>query len=260
MLRCVGRLGVPRRRQGLCRNAAGNARLSQLLRTTRTAFGQRIWQGSSSQKEVNYDHEWNNAPAPGNLGNAGLAGLGGCALAGQCHLAQKPEEKKEITIIVKADDESAEPTEAVATIDDGEFTINTNFVATAEDDGKPTEVRVEVKTDDSTDKVVAESLDQAIKKIKEQIEVIKKETKSGEQQKVRVRALESVVRQLENSARQTKTLKQIAGKKEEVRRAIVNRVGKIEEVRTAKEEVRRAIVQTPEMRAEINKATPKSKS
>ena len=46
-----------------------------------------------------------------------------------------------------------------------------------------------------------------------------------------------------------------------MRRAIVNRVGKIEEIRTAKEEVRRAIVQTPEMRAEINKAhAPKSKS
>ena len=174
-------------------------------------------------------------------------------------MAQKPEEKKEIIIIVKADDESAEPTEAVATIDDGEFTITTDVVATAEDDGKPTEVRVEVKTDDSTDKVVAESLDQAIKKIKEQIEVIKKETKPGEQQKIRVRALENVVRQLENSARQTKTLKPIAGKKEEVRRAIVNRVGKIEEIRTAKEEVRRAIVQTPEMRAEINKARAKVK-
>ena len=120
----------------------------------------------------------------GTLGSLGLAAV---LLPVNATSAQKPEEKKEITIIVTADDESAEPTEAVATIDDGEFTINTNVVATAEDDGKPTEVRVEVKTDDSTDKVVAESLDQAIKKIKEQIEVIKKETKPGEQQKVRVR-------------------------------------------------------------------------
>ena len=76
--------------------------------------------------------------------------------------------------------------EAVATIveDDGDFNVTTNVTATVdEDDGKPTEVRVEVKTDDSTDKVVAESLDQAIKKIKEQIEVIRRKPIRQEQQK-----------------------------------------------------------------------------
>ncbi len=123
----------------------------------------------------------------------------------------------------------------------------------------PPKCDVEVKTDDSTDKVVAESLDQAIKKIKEQIEVIKKETKPGEQQKVRVKSTRErrqAARELGKTDQDTQTDR---WKKEEVRRAIVNRVGKIEEIRTAKEEVRRAIVQTPEMRAEIDKARAKVK-
>jgi bla regulator protein blaR1 len=184
----------------------------------------------------------------GTLGSLGLAAV---LLPVNATWAQKPEEKKEVTIIVKADDESAEPSNAVATVDDGAVTVNTNIVATAEEDGAPTEVRVEVKTDDSTDKVVAESLDQAIKKIKEQIEVIQKETKPSEQQKVRIKALENVIRQLENSARKTKTLDQVIAKKEDVRRAIVNRVGKIEEIRTAP--------LTPEKKAEIDKARAKVK-
>ena len=74
-------------------------------------------------------------------------------------------------------------------------------------------MRVEVKTDDSSDKVVAESLDQAIKKIKEQIEVVQKETKPSDQQKIRVKALENAIRQLENTRRKTKTLDTGRGEK-----------------------------------------------
>ena len=129
--------------------------------------------------------------------------------------------------------------------------VNTNFVLTADEEGKPAEVRVEVKTDDSSDKVVAESLDQAVKKIKEQIEVIQKETKPSDQQKIRVKALEDAIRQLENTRRKTKTLDTgRRGKKEELRRAIVDRVGKIEEIRTA--------TLTPEKKAEIDKAACQS--
>ena len=107
------------------------------------------------------------------------------------------------------------------------------------------------KTDDSSDKVVAESLDQAVKKIKEQIEVVQKETKPSDQQKIRVKALQDAIRQLENTSRKTKTLTQVAGKKEELRLAVVNRVGKIEEIRNA--------ILTPEKKAEIDKAASKVK-
>ena len=57
----------------------------------------------------------------GTLGSLGLAAV---LLPVNATWAQKPEQKKEVTIIVKTDDESAEPTEAVATIDGGEFTVN----------------------------------------------------------------------------------------------------------------------------------------
>jgi bla regulator protein blaR1 len=184
----------------------------------------------------------------GTLGSLGLAAV---LLPVNATWAQKSEEKKELTIIVKTDDETAEPSEAVATIEGGSVNVNTNLVLTAEEQGKPAEVRVEVKTDDSSDKVVAESLDQAIKKIKEQIEVIQKETKPSDQQKIRVKALQDAIRQLENTSRKTKTLTQVAGKKEELRRAVVNRIGKIEEIRTA--------TLTPEKKAEIDKAASKVK-
>ena len=184
----------------------------------------------------------------GTLGSLGLAAV---LLPVNATWAQKPEEKKEITIVVKTDDEAAEPTAAVATIESVPVNIITNFVATTDDDGKPAEVRVEVTTDGSSDKVVAQSLDQAIKKIKEQIEVIQKETKPSEQQRIQVRALENAIRQLENTARKTKTLELLAGKKEDTRRAIAERVGRIEEIRTA--------TLTPEKKAEIDKARAKVK-
>ena len=188
------------------------------------------------------------------MGNARFAGLGRSAPAGQRHLAQKPEEKKEVTIIVKTDDELAEPVEDVATIvEDGvNVNVTTNVTATIdEENGKPAEVRVEVKTDDSTDKVVAESLDQAIKKIKEQIEVIQKETKPNDQQRTRIRALENVIRQLENSARQAKNREQVTAKKDQLVRITVDQIGKIREIRTA--------ALTPEKKAEIDKARAKVK-
>jgi bla regulator protein blaR1 len=191
----------------------------------------------------------------GTLGSLGLAAV---LLPVNATWAQKPEERKEVTIIVRPDDGAAEPTEAVATIEGAAVNVITNVVATTDEDGKPAEVRVEVKTDDSSDKVVADSLDQAIKKIKEQIEIIQKETKPGDQQRIRVRALEDAVRQLENTGRKTKaleqkakSLEQLTVKKEETRRAIVDRIGKIEEIRTA--------TLTPEKKAEIDKARSKVK-
>ncbi len=184
----------------------------------------------------------------GTLGSLGLAAV---LLPVNATWAQKAEEKKEIVVVVKPDDELAEPVEAVVTFDGGAVNVTTNVTATIdEEDGKPAEVRVEVKTDDSSDKVVAESLDQAIKKIKEQIEVIQKETKPNDQQKIRIRALENAIRQLENSARQTKNRDPFSAKWDEGR-VIADQIGKIREIRTA--------AMTPEKKAEIDKARAKVK-
>ena len=184
----------------------------------------------------------------GTLGSLGLAAV---LLPVNATWAQKAEEKKEIVVVVKPDDELAEPVEGVATIDGGAVNVTTNVTATIdEEDGKPAEVRVEVKTDDSADKVVAESLDQAIEKIKEQIEVIQKETKPNDQQKIRIRALENAIRQLENSARQTKNRDPFSAKWDEGR-VIADQIGKIREIRTA--------AMTPEKKAEIDKARAKVK-
>jgi hypothetical protein len=95
------------------------------------------------------------------------------------------------------------------------------------------------------------SLDQAIKKIKEQIEVIQKETKPNDQQRTRIRALENVIRQLENSARQAKTRELVTAKKDQQSRITVDQIGKIREIRTA--------AMTPEKKAEIDKARAKVK-
>jgi bla regulator protein blaR1 len=185
----------------------------------------------------------------GTLGSLGLAAV---LLPVNATWAQKPEEKKEVVIVVKTDDEVAEPAVATIVADGADVNVTTNVTATIdEENGKPAEVRVEVITDDSTDKVVADSLDQAIKKIKEQIEVIQKETKSGDQQKIRVKALEDAIKQLETTARKTKNLEKLAVKKEEARRIIVDRIGKIEEIRTA--------TLTPEKKAEIDRARAKVK-
>jgi bla regulator protein blaR1 len=185
----------------------------------------------------------------GTLGSLGLAAV---LLPVNATWAQKAEEKKEIVVVFKTDDELAEPVEAVATFDGGPVNVTTNVTATIdEEDGKPAEVRVEVKTDDSSDKVVAESLDQAIKKIKEQIEVIQKETKPDDQQKIRVRALENAIRQLENSARRTKRRDLLSAKKDDQARVIVDQIGKIREIRTP--------ALTPEKKAEIDKARAKVK-
>ncbi len=94
MLRRVGRLGVPDAAKSYAETLLETLDFLNHSEPRRTAVGQRIRQGPSSPKEVNHDHDRNNAPAAGNLGHAGLVGLGGRALARQCHLGAKARGEK----------------------------------------------------------------------------------------------------------------------------------------------------------------------
>ncbi len=153
--------------------------------------------------------------------------------------AQQPEEQKDVRVVVKTDDgdddtvvKPAEgPNAAVvafsdATIDTDDFVIfsehplvhdNPTSVTVGDKavfyydaeanagtpDGKA-HVTLTLKNDDATISVSADSVDEAIKKIQEQIKVLKSKSPAGEKAKAQQDALERAAKELEQLAKGSK--------------------------------------------------------
>jgi len=149
----------------------------------------------------------------GALASLGMAAL---LLPVNATWAQKPDQKKEVRIIVKSDDDSSRSADAVARIegdtpqivvktitsDDATFKLDGQTI-TAQDSKQPRVVHLELKTDNSSFAVTADSLEQAIGKLKEQIAVLAKHSSPADQEKAK-KALELVVKELENHVKKTK--------------------------------------------------------
>jgi beta-lactamase regulating signal transducer with metallopeptidase domain len=187
-------------------------------------------------------------------GTLGSLGLAAALLPVNATWAQKPEDKKEATIIVNADDAVAESSAAIALIDgDGLKVVTDLDIAVAET--KPEEVRVNVTVDDSSDEIVAASLKQAIGRIKDRIKEIDKAASPSEQQKARKQALERVVKELESAAKTTKNLATADDKQKvekEIRRIIVRRAEENKELTaTQKAEIDAARAKIVELAASL---------
>jgi bla regulator protein blaR1 len=145
-----------------------------------------------------------NGTTPRHLGTGGT--LGALALAllllpVNATLAQKADDKKEVRVIV-VDDATATASDDGKALDlvspDSGFGLA--FGSGVASDGKE-EIHVEIRSDDQGTSVKAGSMDEAIAKLKAQIETITKKNDQTEKDKVLVRALERAVRSLETAAR-----------------------------------------------------------
>jgi hypothetical protein len=158
-------------------------------------------------------------------GTLGALGLAAVLLPVNASIAQNSDEKKELRIIVKSDDDALAEASA-ATIVGAPVEILTVGVGEGEN-ADAEKFHFEFKTDSSSDKVTADSLDEAIAKINEKIKEIEKSSDSSEPQKARKKALERVVKELESHAKKGKELKAIAQKEKlakELKRVVVRKV------------------------------------
>jgi uncharacterized surface anchored protein len=122
----------------------------------------------------------------GTLGSLGLAVV---LLPVNATWAQKPEEKQEIRIIVKTDDDATDSDDAVTAVVSAVPvvtavpevstvpTVATEVVTTVEA-GNKEQFNFAFKTDDSASVIAANSLDEAIKKLNHQIKEIAKKIDS----------------------------------------------------------------------------------
>jgi hypothetical protein len=123
--------------------------------------------------------------------------------------AQKPEQKGEVQIVVKSDVNSAQLTDVARVVEDANQAVavrNTSagddVILTVDDpivtqhSEKPEVVHLEVKTDDSSVSVTADSLKVALAKLKEQINAITAKLSPSDREKAK-KALERVVKELQ---------------------------------------------------------------
>jgi hypothetical protein len=152
--------------------------------------------------------------------------------------AQKPEEQQEVRIVVKTDGGDdltvVEPGDANATANfvfrdfsdatndavvvselpgpndhqsvvfDTQAFVFADGAATAGSSDDTTHVTLTLKNDDSTISVSADSVDEAIKKIQEQIKVLKSKASPGENDKAQRESLERAAKELEQIAKGAK--------------------------------------------------------
>ncbi len=116
-------------------------------------------------------------------GALGSLCLGGVLLPVNASWAQKPEERQEVKIIVNTDDIGPEN----ITIVEADATTVVGAAAAAIEGGKPEAFTFEFKTDDSP-AVVAGSVDDAIKKVKAQLNALDKDTKPSDKIMAKKRA------------------------------------------------------------------------
>jgi bla regulator protein blaR1 len=172
-------------------------------------------------------------------GTLGSLGLGVLLLPVNATWAQKPEEPQEVKIVVKTDD-------AAKDIALAEADVITAVVAAAgtSEDAKANEFKFEFKTDDSP-AIVAGSVDDAIKKVKQQLDSIRKEAHPSDKVLAKKKALERVVAELEKVAKSDKDDKSVSDKQKvekSLRQVIVRQVEDNKKL-------------TAEQKAEIEKAT-----
>jgi beta-lactamase regulating signal transducer with metallopeptidase domain len=144
----------------------------------------------------------------GALASLGMAAL---LLPLSATWAQQPDQKQEIRVIVKTDDDNAKPKGAAGAIleldaDDlnavetsarADLVLNVEAEAVGvQDSDHPNVVHLEVKTDDSSVSVTADSMKEAIAKLKEQIKMLMAKSSPAEREKAK-KAMDRVLKDLE---------------------------------------------------------------
>jgi bla regulator protein BlaR1 len=180
----------------------------------------------------------------GTLGSLGLAVV---LLPVNPTWAQKTEEKREVRVIVKTDDDASDSADKVATIVN-DSPVELTAVVTAVEAADPGRINVVVNSDDSASVIAASSLEEAIKKLNEQIKEIAKKSPQSDKDKARQKALESALKELKVTAGKLKET-EVAGDPADSPKII-------------RESVTRRLDQkrlSPEAKAEIEKASAKVK-
>ena len=213
------------------------------------------------------------------MGRPGALSLGALLLPINATWAQKPEEKKQIELIVKIDDDAkavvvpdgkiettgifvlddapATFTEAKTIVLKGEpikldgsaITLHDSLAVVSDDatdSNNNSNVNVILKTDDSAVSVSADSIEDAIKKINEQIKSLKEKGSSGKE-KSQQEALTKIAKQLAEIAKSNKVVSP-KGDRTTERRVVIRNV---QETKSSPA--------SPEKKAEIDKARARVK-
>jgi bla regulator protein blaR1 len=178
-------------------------------------------------------------------GTLGFLGLAVALLPVNATWAQVPEEKQEIQIVVKTDDEPDSIDSVAAVVADFPEAV-TEFVASVEAI-EPRQVNVVVESDDSASVIAAGSLDEAVKKLTDEIQAIAKKSPQSDRDKARQKALERAVKKLKSTTIKLKDLNVVSDKlkmEKELRATVVRRIEDSKEV-------------SAEKKAEIEKARAK---
>ena len=131
----------------------------------------------------------------GTLGSLGLAVV---LLPVNATWAQVPEEKKEIRVIIKTDDETSDADANVTAVVAARPVATTEAVTTVEV-GNDEKFNFVFETDEDASVIAADSLDDAIKKLTEQIKEIAKKSPQSDKDKARQKALESALKELKGT-------------------------------------------------------------
>jgi bla regulator protein BlaR1 len=132
----------------------------------------------------------------GTLGSLGLAAV---LLPVNATWAQKSEEKTEVRVIVKTDDDAADSNDAVTAIV-AAAPVEVTDAVSATEGVKKEQFNFVFNTDDSASVIAADSLDDAVKKLHEQIQQIAKKSSKSDSDKARQKALESALKELKGAA------------------------------------------------------------
>ncbi len=148
-----------------------------------------------------------NGTTPRLLGIGGTLGslaLGLLLLPVNATLAQKSDDKKDVRVIITTDDDAQKSSdEAVVTETKtirggGGSGSGFAFGSGVASDGRQ-EIHLEIRSDDQGASVTASSVDEAITKLKAQIEAIKKKADQSNKDKALVKALERAITELEHA-------------------------------------------------------------
>ncbi len=131
----------------------------------------------------------------GTLGSLGLAVV---LLPVNATWAQKPEEKKEIRLVVKTDDSASDSDDNVTAIVTA-VPVDAIEAVTAVEDAKKEKFNFVFKTDDSASVIATDSFDDAIKKLNDQIKEIAKKSPRSDKDKARQKTLESAIKELKGA-------------------------------------------------------------
>ena len=186
-------------------------------------------------------------------------GMGVLLLPLNATWAQKPDQKEEVSGIVSSGVDPPKSADVVDTIvgdvseNNGEGVIDADLAG----DGKHHVYRVDksgsftdVKPDDSTIVVTADSSEEAIEKLKQQVKILAKKS-SGAEGEIALKAIQRVIAELERQAQKPKKVDSADGADEKQKRDL--------QIKVFSRDIERIISRAPEMKAEIDKARAKVK-